>query len=142
VPRALRDFEDFCTMSERLARAAELPDYTYFSWKIRPHPRLGTVEVRTLDTQTTPNDAAALAALVEGSLPDAQGALRPVGAVLAEALALAAPHASELGCEDELEWLQRLVGDGGGAGRQRAVHAREGIDGLVRWLVRETAGTP
>jgi glutamate---cysteine ligase / carboxylate-amine ligase len=175
VPRALRDFEDFEAMSERLSRAAELPDYTYFWWKIRPHPRLGTVEVRTLDTQTATADAAALAALVhalarheaeapavaappdelldegmyraarfgtDGSLPDAEGRLRPVGAVLAEALALAAPHAGELGCEDELGELRRLLADGGGAGRQRAVHARQGMEGLVDWLAGRTANNP
>jgi carboxylate-amine ligase len=175
IPRALRDFEDFEVMSERLARAAELPDYTFFWWKIRPHPRLGTIEIRTIDTQTRTEDTAALAALahclarhealaepvpvpadelldeaswraarygVEGSLPDVDGTLRPVGAVLAEALALAGPHAQELGCESELEGLQRLLADGGGAGRQRAVHAERGMRGLIEWLVGETAGTP
>ena len=136
VPRALRDYDEWLEMSERLVRATELPDYTFFWWKIRPHPRLGTVEVRTMDTQTSLEDTAALAALVhalarheadapevaapaeelldeamyraarygvDGSLPDAEGALRPVGAVLTEALALAGPHARELGCEAELE---------------------------------------
>ena len=175
VPRAMRDFEDFCAMSDRLLRAAEVPDYTYFWWKIRPHPRLGTIEVRTLDTQTTPEDAAALAALVhalarheaeapeapvppdelldeamyraarwgtDGSLPDADGRLRPVGAVLNEALALAAAHARELGCEEQLAGTARLLADGGGAGRQRAVHAEHGMRGLVDWLVRRTAGNP
>jgi carboxylate-amine ligase len=175
IPREMRDFEDFCAMSERLARAAELPDYTFFWWKIRPHPRLGTIEVRTIDTQTATGDAAALAALVhalarhealappapappdelldegmyraarygtEGSLPDADGRLRPVGAVLTEALALAAPHARELGCEDELDGVRALLSDGGGAGRQRAIHAQAGMRGLVDWLVRHTAATP
>ena len=48
VPRAMRDFEDFCSSSALLARAADVPDYTWFWWKLRPHPRLGTVEVRAL----------------------------------------------------------------------------------------------
>jgi carboxylate-amine ligase len=172
VPPAVRDFEDFAALVERLTRAAGVPDYTFFWWKLRPHPRLGTVEVRTMDTQTSHADAAALAALVHalarheaqappvlapppevldeamfraardgvhGSLPDAEGTLRPVGAVLTEALALAAPHARELGCEDALEGLHRLVAEGGGAGRQRAVHAERGMDGLVDWLVEGTA---
>jgi len=64
TPRALRNYEDFCDMSEFLARAADVPDYTYFWWKLRPHPRLGTVEVRALDTQTSLTDTAALVALV------------------------------------------------------------------------------
>lgn len=64
VPRAMRDFEDFSAMSALLARAADVPDYTWFWWKLRPHPRLGTVEIRALDTQTSVEDAAALVALV------------------------------------------------------------------------------
>lgn len=64
VPRALRDFKDFCEMSEMVTQAADVPDYTWFWWKIRPHPRLGTVEVRALDAQTSLADVAALAALV------------------------------------------------------------------------------
>jgi len=175
VPRALRDHDEWLAMSERLVRATELPDYTFFWWKIRPHPRLGTVEVRTMDTQTSLEDIAALVALVhalarheadgpevtapaeelldeamyraarygvEASLPDEQGRLRPFGAVLAEALALAEPRARELGCEDELAGIHRLVAEGGGAGRQRAIHAERGMPGLVDWLVRRTAASP
>jgi gamma-glutamyl:cysteine ligase YbdK (ATP-grasp superfamily) len=36
---------------ELQALAADVPDYTWFRWKPRPHPRLGTVEVRALDAQ-------------------------------------------------------------------------------------------
>jgi carboxylate-amine ligase len=64
VPRALRDYSDFCDMSHLLTRAADVPDYTWFWWKLRPHPRLGTVEIRALDAQTSLADAGALVALV------------------------------------------------------------------------------
>jgi carboxylate-amine ligase len=63
VPRAMRDYEDFCATSALLSRAADVPDYTWFWWKLRPHPRLGTVEVRALDAQTSVEDVAALVAL-------------------------------------------------------------------------------
>jgi carboxylate-amine ligase len=63
VPRALRDFDDFKHMSETLSRGADVEDYTWFWWKLRPHPKLGTVEVRALDAQTTLEDNAALVAL-------------------------------------------------------------------------------
>src|SRR4051812_38943343 len=63
VPRAMRDFEDFCGASALLSQAADVPDYTWFWWKLRPHPRLGTVEVRALDAQTSLDDLAALVAL-------------------------------------------------------------------------------
>jgi carboxylate-amine ligase len=63
APRAMRDYEDFARTVARLARAADVPDYTWFWWKVRPHPRLGTVEVRALDAQASLDDAAALVAL-------------------------------------------------------------------------------
>ena len=63
VPRAMRDFEDFCATAALLARAADVPDYTWFWWKLRPHPRLGTVEVRALDAQASLEDTAGLVAL-------------------------------------------------------------------------------
>jgi glutamate---cysteine ligase / carboxylate-amine ligase len=64
VPRAMSDFEDFEAMTAVLARAADVPDYTWFWWKMRPHPRLGTVEVRALDAQASLEDTAGLVALV------------------------------------------------------------------------------
>jgi carboxylate-amine ligase len=63
VPRAMRDYEDFCTSSALLSEAADVADYTWFWWKLRPHPRLGTVEIRALDAQTSLDDLSALVAL-------------------------------------------------------------------------------
>jgi carboxylate-amine ligase len=63
VPRAMRDFADFCDTAQLLSRAADVPDYTWFWWKMRPHPRLGTVEIRALDVQSSLEDTAALVAL-------------------------------------------------------------------------------
>ena len=63
VPRAMRDFADFSDSARLLARAADVEDYTWFWWKLRPHPRLGTVEVRALDAQASLEDTAALVAL-------------------------------------------------------------------------------
>jgi glutamate---cysteine ligase / carboxylate-amine ligase len=63
VPRALGDFTEFEQLAELLCRAAGVEDYTWFWWKLRPHPRLGTVEVRALDAQSTLEDNAALVAL-------------------------------------------------------------------------------
>lgn len=71
VPRAMHDFADFCEMSSLLTRAADVPDYTWFWWKARPHPQLGTVEIRALDAQTSLADTAALVALVHCLARDA-----------------------------------------------------------------------
>ena len=63
VPRAMRDFEDFTETAGLLTRAAGVEDYTWFWWKLRPHPRLGTVEIRAFDSQTSLEDTGALVAL-------------------------------------------------------------------------------
>jgi len=64
VPRAMANYSDFCDMTAVLTRAADVPDYTWFWWKLRPHPRLGTVEIRALDVQASLADTATLVALV------------------------------------------------------------------------------
>ncbi len=64
VPRAMASFEDFVQSTARLTRVADVPDYTYHWWKLRPHPRLGTVEIRALDTQLSDRHTGALVALV------------------------------------------------------------------------------
>jgi carboxylate-amine ligase len=63
VPRAMDSFADFCHTAEMLTRAADVEDYTWFWWKLRPHPKLGTVEIRALDAQTSLHDTEALVAL-------------------------------------------------------------------------------
>ncbi len=172
VPRAMRDFADFCELSSLLSRAADVPDYTYFWWRLRPHPRLGTVEIRALDAQTSLSDTAALVALVHclareaaeldpgidpppelleegsfraarfgvsGQLLDANGRLRAASDMLQSTLARVEHRAHQLGCVDELGLLPDLVRRGGGAGIQRAIYQRSGIDGLARQLTRLTA---
>ena len=37
VPRALESFADFLALAELMGRAASVPDYTWFWWKLRPH---------------------------------------------------------------------------------------------------------
>jgi glutamate---cysteine ligase / carboxylate-amine ligase len=66
VPRAFRDFEDWEEAIEPLLAAGDLPDYTYLWWDVRPHPNLGTVEVRVMDAQSSIERVAGLAALIHG----------------------------------------------------------------------------
>jgi len=65
LPRQLRDYEDFCDVADQLIAAAGVEDYTYIWWDVRPHPKLGTVEVRALDVQTDAATSAAIAALIQ-----------------------------------------------------------------------------
>ncbi|HET7122186.1 MAG TPA: YbdK family carboxylate-amine ligase [Solirubrobacterales bacterium] len=65
LPRAFRDYEDFLRVADQLIAAAGVEDYTYIWWDVRPHPNLGTVEVRGMDVQPRPEANAAIAALIQ-----------------------------------------------------------------------------
>ncbi len=65
VPRAFHDYEDFCRVADDLVAAAGVADYTYIWWDVRPHPQLGTVEVRAVDVQADATTSVALAALIQ-----------------------------------------------------------------------------
>lgn len=65
MPRAFRDYADFCRVADQLIAAAGVEDYTFIWWDVRPHPRLGTVEVRGMDVPTSPATSAAVAALIQ-----------------------------------------------------------------------------
>ncbi len=65
VPRLFRDYEDFCRVADQLIAAAGVDDYTYIWWDVRPHPKLGTVEVRALDVPTDPLTSSAIAGLIQ-----------------------------------------------------------------------------
>jgi carboxylate-amine ligase len=65
VPRHFRDYAHFLEVADQLVAAAGVDDYTYIWWDVRPHPRLGTVEVRAVDVPTEPRTSAAFAALIQ-----------------------------------------------------------------------------
>lgn len=65
VPRSFRDFEEFGRVADQLILAAGVEDYTFLWWDVRPHPRLGTVEVRGMDVQTELETGVGLAALIQ-----------------------------------------------------------------------------
>lgn len=177
VPRAMADYDDFARYSERLTRVAEVPDYTFHWWKLRPHPRLGTVEIRALDTQISPRHTAALVAAVhalarceaeaggepidgppaeildeasfragragvDATLPDAECELQPVEELLAELVARVRPAARELRCESQIDWLGRLLADGGGAGLQRRACGDGDFGTLLETLVSRSRTAP
>jgi len=64
IPRAFRDWEDYSQSVEETTAAGGLRDYTFLWWDVRPHPSLGTVEVREMDAQASLDDVAAISALV------------------------------------------------------------------------------
>ena len=50
---------------EFMVEAGAVPDYTFLWWDVRPHPNLGTVEIRSCDAQTRLEHTVALAALIQ-----------------------------------------------------------------------------
>ena len=62
---------------QTLVDGGVIEDYTYLWYDVRPHPRLGTIEIRAMDSQTRLEHTTALAALVVSLVKrlteDAQG---------------------------------------------------------------------
>ena len=65
LPRSFRDYGDWVATVERLLRSGAIADPSFLWWDVRLQPRYGTVEVRIMDGQTSVEDVAALAALVQ-----------------------------------------------------------------------------
>jgi glutamate---cysteine ligase / carboxylate-amine ligase len=65
IPSAFRDFAEYQQVVQEAMAAAEVDDYTFVWWEVRPHPRFGTVEIRAMDSQSSLASAAGLAALVQ-----------------------------------------------------------------------------
>lgn len=164
VPRVFRDAADYEETIAAFLAAGDLTDATFAWWDIRPHPVLGTVEVREMDAQSSLDAVAGLAALTRGL---ARAAVeRPViehshGEAIAESCFRAARdgmqarlhHEGRLrpvaeiavaalaraGDDPALEAVERLIAVGNGADRRRAVHARQGTEAMLADLVAETA---
>jgi glutamate---cysteine ligase / carboxylate-amine ligase len=172
VPRPFRDLADYADTIAAVTAAGELSDYTYVWWDVRLHPRLGTIELRELDSQSRVEDVTAIGALIqalarhEAEHPrepeqaeaiaessfrasrdgiDAmlldEGVQRPVREIALRMLERVAPAARELGAERALEPIERMLAEGGGAGRQRAAHERGGIEAVLELLVEETSNS-
>jgi len=79
VPRAFRDYDDYAATVGALLESGELPDYGTVWWELRLHPRLGTLEVRAPDAQSSLRDLTGIVALIhclvvlEASRPETPG---------------------------------------------------------------------
>ena len=77
APPAFASYAEWEAWVERLAALGVAEDYTRIWWDVRPHPKLGTLEVRVPDQPTDVHLSAAFAALLqalcatalEGDLP-------------------------------------------------------------------------
>jgi len=64
-PPRFRDYEDYAEVVGQLERTGCIADYTHIWWDIRPHPRLGTIEMRVCDAVTRLEDVVAIAAFFQ-----------------------------------------------------------------------------
>ena len=109
------------------AVAAAGVDYTRIWWDARPHPRLGTLEVRIADQATSVERSAALVALVQAlcAAPPEPGA---------DLIAAVEPAARELGTWELVTTLRGPVE----AERQLEVGRRDGLEAVAADLVRRS----
>jgi len=178
LPPRFEDWADFVRRVETMTASGMIEDYTYLWYDVRPHPRLGTVEIRAMDSQTRVEHTVGLSALVislvkllaeerpgDGQAEDppweildenrwlaarhgieaelfdnASGALRGVREMTDTLIERVAPHARDLGCENELESVRDLLESGNGALRQRMVYeANHDLRELMAEIVATTA---
>ena len=65
MPPAFPDYESFEAYVDLMVEAGAMEDYTYCWWDVRPHPEIGTIELRIPDTQTSLRPAVALTAMTQ-----------------------------------------------------------------------------
>lgn len=65
LPPTFRNWEAFESHVETLVASGNIPDYSWCWWDVRPHPKFGTVELRSPDVQTDLSYTVGLAALVQ-----------------------------------------------------------------------------
>jgi glutamate---cysteine ligase / carboxylate-amine ligase len=165
VPPPLSGWDEYLETLDGIALGGGPKDHTMVWWDARLQPRLGTVELRELDVQTNLEQTAGMAALVHAV---ARRAAEQPPTDLAPAQALhwssfravrdgldaellfrgrlrkARDAAQDLlgelsGSDDALTGVERILREGGAPARQRAVHAADGMAGLLRSLADETA---
>jgi glutamate---cysteine ligase / carboxylate-amine ligase len=64
IPPHYGSWEIYSRRVELMMEAGAIPDYTFLWFDVRPHPNLGTVEVRVFDQQTRIENTIALSAMV------------------------------------------------------------------------------
>jgi carboxylate-amine ligase len=65
LPPTFHSWGEFENYTDALVAMGNIPDYSWFWWDVRPHPRHGTVELRVTDAQSEPHYVVALAALTQ-----------------------------------------------------------------------------
>jgi carboxylate-amine ligase len=180
LPPRFDSYDDYADSVGWMEDTGAIDDYTHLWWDVRPHPRLGTIELRVADCQFDVDYAMGLTAYVQALVKSLVEAVEhdhpPVAyhrmlaaenkwlaaryGLDAQLMDLAAgervktraselatrrleelmPHARELGCDDALREVERIVSNGTGATRQlRVYRANHDLEELLRELSDVTA---
>jgi carboxylate-amine ligase len=83
-PPAFASYAEWESWVERLARLGVAEDYTRIWWDVRPHPKLGTLEVRIVDQPTDVTLSSAFAALLQAMCATALDGGLPRGGTLGD----------------------------------------------------------
>jgi carboxylate-amine ligase len=169
IPPHLRSWDEYLEALHAVREGGGPTDHTMVWWDARPQPRLGTVELRELDVQTSLDSTAALTALARAiarraveaptaspahdqalhwsSFRAARDGLEAEihhdgGAVPLRDVARATLAGLDHRAEPALEGIERILREGNGAVPQRAAHERGSMPALLRFLVDETARVP
>jgi carboxylate-amine ligase len=166
IPPVMRDWDQYLACLDAVRAGGGPTDHTMVWWDARPQPRLGTVELREIDVQTDLESAAAIAALARAIMRRAveepiaapapeqalhwstfgaardgldariylDGSPRPLREVAETVLDRIGADA-----DPEIEGIRRIVREGNGADRQRAVFRDGGMPALLRYLADGTA---
>jgi len=87
-PPRFHDYAEYAEVVGYLEHTGCIADYTHIWWDIRPHPKLGTVEIRICDSVTRVEDAVAIAAFCQAlvkyysELYDEQGEIKSYHRIL------------------------------------------------------------
>jgi carboxylate-amine ligase len=167
IPRAFHNWDDYCETVDGIVSAGGIDDYTHLWWDVRPHPRLGTLEVREMDAQSSLEDVEAIAALVHAlARHSAEQSAPPVVAPdavawssfraardgldaeilcgdqivpLREAARQTLEHVRGLADDAALDGVERILREGNGAYRRRRAAENGGARAMLEELVAETA---
>ena len=110
LPPAFASWEEFELLVERGMKTNSFADYTYIWWDLRPHPRLGTVEVRICDAQSRLENVAGLVALVQSLAATLAERYEREGQVPGQPRPLIEENkwrAARYGLDADLIWLER-----------------------------------
>jgi carboxylate-amine ligase len=146
APPAFDSYEEFLAFAELLVKLELADDLMRLWWDVRPHPRLGTLEIRAPDQPTRLADTAALAglchALVVAAHPTAARADRGLYAQNRWAAARFGAQAGLIHPETrKLTTPQELLGGLDGldqSGEQLAIGRSDGLRALRERLVTLT----